>query len=54
MILVPFGANASTLSEMSEDAQEIAGIPLGLVRFSLDLTGSIERWNQLNKTLKQF
>jgi methionine-gamma-lyase len=45
---------ASTSSEMSEDAQTIAGISPGLVRFSIGLTGSIEeRWNQMKTAIEQ-
>ncbi len=45
---------ASTSSEMSEEAQETAGISPGLVRFSIGLTGSIdERWNQMKRAIEQ-
>ncbi len=45
---------ASTSSEMSEDAQNTAGISPGLVRFSIGLTGSVEeRWNQMKKAIEQ-
>lgn len=45
---------ASTSSEMSEEAQETAGISPGLVRFSIGLTGSIEeRWKQMKHAIEQ-
>jgi len=44
----------STSSEMSEDAQDTAGISPGLVRFSIGLTGAIEeRWNQMKRAIEQ-
>lgn len=47
-------SGASTSSEMSENAQETAGISPGLVRFSIGLTGSIEeRWNQMKTAIEQ-
>ncbi|MBT8486356.1 MAG: aminotransferase class I/II-fold pyridoxal phosphate-dependent enzyme [Phycisphaerales bacterium] len=43
---------SSTSSEMSEDAQERAGISPGLVRMSVGYTGSLEqRWRQLHEGL---
>ncbi|HIB01904.1 MAG TPA: cystathionine beta-lyase, partial [Phycisphaerales bacterium] len=45
---------ASTSSEMSEEAQDRAGISPGLVRFSIGITGSIEeRWNQMKQAIEQ-
>jgi methionine-gamma-lyase len=47
-------SGTSTSSEMSEVAQDSAGISPGLVRFSIGLTGSIEeRWNQLKQAIEQ-
>ncbi len=46
--------SASTSSEMSEEAQDTAGISPGLVRFSIGITGSIEeRWNQMKEAIEQ-
>ena len=45
-------SGSSTSSEMSEEAQQRAGISPGLVRFSIGLTGSIEqRWKQLKAAI---
>lgn len=45
---------SSTSSEMSEEAQDRAGISPGLVRFSIGITGSIEeRWNQMKQAIEQ-
>lgn len=45
--------SASTSSELTEDEQHSAGIPPGLVRISLGVTGSVEqRWGQLERALQ--
>ena len=47
-------SGSSTSSEMSEDAQREAGISPGLVRFSIGLTGSLEkRWEQMKNAIEQ-
>ena len=44
---------SSTSSEMNETAQVQAGISPGLVRFSVGLTGSVEkRWEQLKGAIE--
>lgn len=44
----------STSSELGEDALAEAGIPLGLVRMSVGITGSLEqRWAQLERGLRK-
>lgn len=47
-------SGSSTSSEMDEEAQLEAGISPGLVRFSIGLTGSIEkRWEQLKEAIER-
>ena len=49
MTNAPFNPHP-TSSEMSEKAQQRAGISSGLVRFSIGLTGSIEhRWQHMKE-----
>lgn len=47
-------SGATTSSEMTQEDQTRAGIPAGLVRVSIGITGSVEqRWDQLKATLTE-
>jgi len=47
-------SRTSTSSEMDEGARKVAGISQGLVRFSIGITGNIEkRWEQLERAIKE-
>ena len=46
-------SGTTTSSEMSEEAQQKAGISPGLVRFSIGLTGAVEeRWAQMKEAIE--